>query len=88
MAIDAVKFRKVVRPGDQLRIECEVTQSRTRMARFTGRIYVEGALASEAETKLLGQPLDAQRFHCALLLPYTCSRSFISLLRTACVCGS
>ncbi|MDA0576488.1 MAG: 3-hydroxyacyl-ACP dehydratase FabZ [Verrucomicrobia bacterium] len=49
MALDNVKFRKVVRPGDQLRIECELTQSRSRTARFVGRCLVDGQLVSEAE---------------------------------------
>ncbi len=49
MAMDKVKFRRVVKPGDQMRIECEVLQSRSRMAKFAGKIFVDGQLASEAE---------------------------------------
>ncbi|MCE9616732.1 MAG: 3-hydroxyacyl-ACP dehydratase FabZ [Lentisphaerae bacterium] len=49
MAMDNVKFRKVVKPGDQMRIECELIQSRSRLAKFTGKIFVDGALASEAD---------------------------------------
>jgi beta-hydroxyacyl-ACP dehydratase FabZ len=49
MAMDNVKFRKVVKPGDQMRIECELLQARSRMAKFSGKIFVDGALASEAE---------------------------------------
>jgi len=49
MAIDKAKFRKVVRPGDQLRIEVELTNVRSRTCRFKGKALVDGAVASEAE---------------------------------------
>ena len=49
MSIDKAKFRKVVKPGDQLRIEVEITATRPKMARFRGRVMVDGAVASEAE---------------------------------------
>jgi UDP-3-O-[3-hydroxymyristoyl] N-acetylglucosamine deacetylase/3-hydroxyacyl-[acyl-carrier-protein] dehydratase len=49
MSIDKAKFRKVVRPGDQLRIEAEMVKRRTRSAKFQARILVEGEVVSEAE---------------------------------------
>jgi beta-hydroxyacyl-ACP dehydratase FabZ len=49
MAMDKVKFRRVVRPGDQLRIEANVLNIRTRTARFRAEASVDGAVASEAE---------------------------------------
>ena len=49
MAIDKAKFRKVVQPGDQLRIEIEIIKMRRNLARFTGKITVDGAVASQAE---------------------------------------
>lgn len=49
MAIDKAKFRKVVKPGDQLRIEVEIITLRSRAVRLAGKVLVEGALASEAE---------------------------------------
>jgi len=49
MSIDKVKFRKVVVPGDQLRIEAEITRVRTRIGRFAARILVDGEVVSEAE---------------------------------------
>lgn len=49
MAIDKAKFRKVVVPGDQLRIEVELLKLRTKTARFKACALVDGALASEAE---------------------------------------
>jgi beta-hydroxyacyl-ACP dehydratase FabZ len=49
MSIDKAKFRRVVKPGDQLRIEIEFTTIKTKIAKFQGKIFVEGELASEAE---------------------------------------
>jgi len=49
MSIDKVKFRKVVRPGDQMRIEVEIVNLRSRTAKFAARILVDGAVASEGE---------------------------------------
>jgi beta-hydroxyacyl-ACP dehydratase FabZ len=49
LAIDNARFRKVVRPGDQMRIEVEITNLRSKMAKFKAQITVDGALASEAE---------------------------------------
>jgi len=49
MAIDKAKFRKVVRPGDQMRIEVEITNLRARAVRLAARVLVDGAVASEAE---------------------------------------
>lgn len=49
MAIDKARFRKVLRPGDQMRIEVEMMNVRSKIGRFKGRVLVDGALASEAE---------------------------------------
>ena len=49
MSIDAVKFRKPVVPGDQLRFEVEVTQSRRSVWKFAGKALVDGAVVAEAE---------------------------------------
>lgn len=49
MAIDNARFRKVVKPGDQLRIEVEITNLRSRSARFHASVTVEGAVVSEAD---------------------------------------
>jgi len=49
MGIDGARFRKVVKPGDQLRIEIEITKARTKMARFKGKVFVGDDVASEAE---------------------------------------
>ncbi len=47
-AIENAKFRRPVRPGDQLRLELEVLSRRTTFCRMKGRAYVDGQLAAEA----------------------------------------
>lgn len=49
MALDAVKFRKPVLPGDQLRMEVEMLQFRGKVARMKGTALVDGQVATEAE---------------------------------------
>jgi UDP-3-O-[3-hydroxymyristoyl] N-acetylglucosamine deacetylase / 3-hydroxyacyl-[acyl-carrier-protein] dehydratase len=49
LTIDKVRFRGPVRPGDCLRIEVEMLQSRRDTIRFSGKCYVENKLVSEAE---------------------------------------
>jgi beta-hydroxyacyl-ACP dehydratase FabZ len=49
MTIDKAKFRNIVRPGDQMRIEVDITSIRSKAARFRARVLVDGAVASEAE---------------------------------------
>ncbi len=49
MSIDKAKFRRVVKPGDQLRIEVVVQKLRSSTVRFEARILVDGEVASQAE---------------------------------------
>lgn len=49
MALDNVKFRKPVVPGDQLRMEVEMLQFRGKIARMKGTALVDGKVAAEAE---------------------------------------
>jgi len=49
MAIDAVKFRKVVIPGDQLIMEVEIVRDRERTAQVKGVAKVDGEVVIEAE---------------------------------------
>ncbi len=49
MAVDKVKFRKVVVPGDVLRMEVEVTRDKEKTARLSGKATVEGVVVAEAE---------------------------------------
>ena len=49
MSIGNAKFRKVVKPGDQLIIEVEIVRMRSRMAVVKGKAFVGDNLVSEAE---------------------------------------
>lgn len=46
--IERAKFRRPVVPGDQLRIEINVINWRTRAVKMEGRVTVDGQLACEA----------------------------------------
>jgi len=47
--VDRCKFRRPVLPGDQLRIEAEIVQLRSRACRCKAAATVAGALCAEAE---------------------------------------
>ena len=47
--VDGAKFRKPVRPGDQLRMEMKVLRSRATMAKVSGIATVDGVVVAEAE---------------------------------------
>src|SRR4051794_34816768 len=47
--IEQAKFRRPVRPGDQLRIEMTVVKRKTTMAKMRGVATVDGAVVAEAE---------------------------------------
>ncbi len=49
MAVDNIKFRKVVVPGDQIFMEVEVVRDRSRTALVKGVAKVGGEVAAEAE---------------------------------------
>ncbi len=49
MSLDNVKWRRPVKPGDQLRFELEVMQIRGRICRMAGVAKVEGEVVAEAE---------------------------------------
>lgn len=48
MALDEVKFRRPVVPGDQLRMEVTVVQNRGATVRLAGKAFVDGNLVAEA----------------------------------------
>jgi UDP-3-O-[3-hydroxymyristoyl] N-acetylglucosamine deacetylase/3-hydroxyacyl-[acyl-carrier-protein] dehydratase len=49
MSLDNVKWRRPVKPGDQIRFELEVVQIRGRICRMNGVARVDGELVAEAE---------------------------------------
>ena len=49
MSLDNVKFRRPVRPGDQLRFELEVNQIRGVVCKMRGVAKVDGEVVTEAD---------------------------------------
>ncbi len=49
IGIDRAKFRKPVRPGDQLRFELKLLRLKSRICKMEGKAYVDGDLVAEAE---------------------------------------
>ncbi len=47
--LDKVRFRRVVRPGDQLIFKLEMLRLKTKIAKMAGKAYVNDELATEAE---------------------------------------
>jgi len=58
LGIDNVRFRKPVVPGDQLRLEIEITKHRQAIWGFKGKALVDGKVVAEAELlAMLGEEL-------------------------------
>lgn len=55
LGIDHARFRKEVRPGDQLMLEVRLLKERAGVVRLSGRAFVSSELACEAEF-LVGRP--------------------------------
>jgi beta-hydroxyacyl-ACP dehydratase FabZ len=49
VSVDNARFRRPVRPGDQLRIEMKVIKRKGSVAKMAGHATVDGALVAEAE---------------------------------------
>ncbi len=49
MGIDRAKFRRPVRPGDQLRFELSLIKLKGRICKMAGKAYVDDSLVAEAE---------------------------------------
>ena len=47
--VDQAKFRKPVRPGDQLRMEMKLLKKKASMAKMYGTATVDGVVVAEAE---------------------------------------
>lgn len=48
MAINKARFRKIVKPGDELILEVELLQDRGRVVKISGTAKVKGEIACEA----------------------------------------
>jgi len=57
-SVEQAKFRKPVRPGDQLRIEMKVLKRKSTIAKMNGTASVNGVVVAEAEMlcKLADRP--------------------------------
>ncbi len=51
MSMDKVKFRRVVEPGEMMRIEIDVLRLRSRMSACQAKTFVDGQLCCEAEIR-------------------------------------
>jgi 3-hydroxyacyl-[acyl-carrier-protein] dehydratase len=60
MAVDAVRFRRPVVPGDVLEMPVEVIMARRNIFKFRGRALVNGEVACEAEFAAMKAELPAQ----------------------------
>lgn len=47
--VDKAKFKRMVVPGDQIRLQVDWTREKGRICQMKGRAFVEGELAAEAE---------------------------------------
>ena len=47
--LDNVRFRKVVRPGDQLIFKLELTRQKSKVTKMSGKAYVDDVLVTEAD---------------------------------------
>ncbi|MBP7705950.1 MAG: 3-hydroxyacyl-ACP dehydratase FabZ [Candidatus Aminicenantes bacterium] len=47
--VDKAKFKRMVVPGDQLRLDVEWTREKGRICQMKGKAFVDGELAAEAE---------------------------------------
>jgi 3-hydroxyacyl-[acyl-carrier-protein] dehydratase len=58
MAIENAKFRSPVEPGVLLDLKVEITQSRGKISRFSGRAEIAGKLVAEASfTAMIADPV-------------------------------
>ena len=60
VSVDGARFRRPVRPGDQLRIEMKVIKRKGTVAKMAGNATVDGVLVAEAEVMCKLQNKDEQ----------------------------
>ena len=56
--IDNAKFRKPVRPGDQLRLELKILRMRQQSYKMHGTAYVDSDIVAEADMLLVAEALE------------------------------
>lgn len=55
-SLDNVKFRRPVRPGDQIVFELELTQVRGTLCKMHGKAKVDGEIVAEADMAAMVRP--------------------------------
>ena len=60
MSVDKAKFRRIVKPGDELRIEIEILSLRSNSGKFSAKATVDGKTVSQAELMCMVVGEDAQ----------------------------
>jgi 3-hydroxyacyl-[acyl-carrier-protein] dehydratase len=58
VGIDGARFKRPVMPGDQLRLEVEVTRQMRGIWKFAAKALVDGEVATEAELMCTAKKLD------------------------------
>jgi 3-hydroxyacyl-[acyl-carrier-protein] dehydratase len=58
VGFDRIKFRRVARPGDQLRLEVDLSASNGETHEFRGKAYSDEAVAASANMTIAEAPLD------------------------------
>ncbi len=61
MGVDGAKFRRMIRPGDQMRIETTLISSKGRIGRARGVITVDGKVATECTMMFMFAPRKADK---------------------------
>ena len=56
MSVENAKFRKLVQPGDQLRVETKLVSQRRTMAKVAGVVTIDGEVATEASMMFMLVP--------------------------------
>jgi len=47
--IDGARFRRMVKPGDQLTYDLKLVKQKAKISKMSGKAYVDGQLVTEAE---------------------------------------
>lgn len=58
-AMDNVKFRQPVRPGDRLDLECTLLRSKLMLWKISGRALVDGKIAAQGELSAVMVPKES-----------------------------
>ena len=69
MSVEGAKFRRLVQPGDQLRVETKLISRRRTMAKVSGVVTADGEVTTEATMMFLLVPKTARSAEAAAAKP-------------------